>query len=303
MNLNFDWITKAARGAVAFSKKNLPSIMIGASIAGFWASVFLIAKDAPKAKAEIEDAEVELDFKDKAIIYGKHCWPGIVTGVASTGLAIGAHKIDLSRLAEMYMLTQFYKEDGEKLKKQILKQENGEKELDKLKKAVIEEKYPESVVDSYIQEAPGEGGTLFIDTVTGARWKGNIVEVAEGLGAANEFLRDDYKKAYKRMYGGPFGASEGPHADEYAPEVYGSLPLDEFLDFIGCPIDPGYDRGTLGIGNLLEFRCYSDSDLLKAKQVLYYKPYILTGESAPKVCFLDYQELLGPSSELLERYP
>ena len=239
MNLNFSWVSKAARGALAFSKKNLPSIMTGASIAGFWVAIVLIAKDAPKAKEEIEEKGEDLKLKDKAVIYVKHCWRGMVTGLAATGLGIGAQGVNIERLAGAYMLAQMYKDDGDKLKKQILKQEDGPKQLENLKKAVLEEDFPDDVVDSYIQTAPGNGNTLFIDTVTGAKWMGDIVDVMSGINEANELLRDEYNKAYKHIYGGPFSAKEGPHHDEYNPEDYGTLALDEFLTMLGMDTEVG----------------------------------------------------------------
>lgn len=298
--INLTWISKAYGSAVAFSKKNLPTIMIGASIVGFWTSIVMIAKEAPKAKAEIEEKGNDLPFKDKAIIYGKHCWKGGLIGLASTGLGIGSNHINLERLAGAYMLTQMYKDDGEKLKKQILKQESGEKELNNLKKAILEEDYPDDVVDSYIHEASGNGHTLFIDKVTGAKWMGNIVDVMHGIDAANEALRDDYEKAFDRA--NPFFSKDGPFRDDPGLDVFGTLPVDEFLDMIGFDINISYGE-TMKLGELLEFRSYSRGNLLKPSQILEYKNYIAPGTDQPKVCFLDYFDLVGPSSEILERYP
>jgi hypothetical protein len=300
MNIDFAWLSKAARGAVTFSKKNLPTIMLGASIIGFWTSIVMIAREAPKAKEELDSQPEPASFKAKAIVYVKHCWKGGLVGIASTAVGIGAHHINLERLAGAYMLTQFYKEDGEKLKKQILKKEGGEKELENLKKAALEEDFPDDAVKSFVEKTDGNGNTLVIDTVTGARWKGDIVTVMSGIAESNDELRDDYVKAKKRA--SPFSAKDGPHSDnDYDPEIYGSLSVSDFLENIGMPTN--FDVDGLKIGSLLEFRCYSTSDLLKPKHILRYKPYTAPGEDAPKVCFLDYSDLLGPSSELLERYP
>ena len=148
--------------------------------------------------------------------------------------------------------------------------------------------------------ANGNGNTLIIDSVTGAQWKGNIVDVMNGIAESNDTLREEYLKAKKRVCA--FSAKDGPHSeDDFDPEVYGTLSVDEFLDLLGMPM--AFDDDTLKIGSLLEFRSYSNSDLLKPNNILRYKPYTAPGEDIPKVCFLDYSELLGPSSELLERYP
>ena len=84
-------------------------------------------------------------------------------------------------------------------------------------------------------------------------------------------------------------------------DIYSSERLDIFLEDIGEADDVIEDSG---LGDLLEFRCYSDeSDLLRPKEILKYKQYLDPESGVPKVCFLDYREYLAPSSELLERYP
>ena len=42
MNLTLDFVKKVAKGAITFSKKNLPSIMIGGSIIGFWTTAISV---------------------------------------------------------------------------------------------------------------------------------------------------------------------------------------------------------------------------------------------------------------------
>ena len=310
MNLTLDFVKKVAKGAITFSKKNLPSIMIGGSIIGFWTAAIIVARKAPDAKKEIEyednkrkeDGKEPLNWKDKTVIYGKHCWSAGAIGLASTGLAIGAHKIDLSRLAEMYVLTQFYKDDGEKLKKAILKKPDGEKELASLRNDIINEEYPEEEMrkmKEWLPDVPGKGSTLFIDEVTNKRWNGNIVDVMNGIQSFNELMKGYYSKEWKRKM--PFYAADGSphHADDL--DIYARERLDVFLEYIG-ETDEVIDDS--GLGDLLEFRCYSDeSDLLRPKEILKYKQYLDPDSGVPKVCFIDYREYLAPTGELLERYP
>ena len=309
MNLNLEWIKKAAKGAVTFSKKNLPSIMIGGSIIGFWTAAILVAKNAPKAQKEIEyeenkrkeDEKDPLNWKDKAVIYGKHCWTSGALGIAATGLAIGAHKIDLSRLAEMYMLTQFYKDDGEKLKKAILKKSDGEKELTGLRNDIIDEDYPEEEMKQmkdWLPQVPGQGGTLIIDLVTNKRWTGNIIDVMNGFNKFNERMRNGYAK--EQAYNNAFRAKDGGPYD-YDPDVYYAESLNILLEDIGESDEVISDSA---LGKLLEIRCYSaEGDVLRTSQVLKYRQYLEPDSGLPKVCFLDYHEFLAPTSEILERYP
>lgn len=308
MNLNLNWIKQAAKGAVAFSKKNLPSIMIGGSIIGFWITAILVAKEAPNAQKEIEyeenkrkeDEKEPLNVKDKAVIYGKHCWIAGACGMASTGLAIGAHKIDLSRLAEMYMLTQFYRDDSDRLRKAILKKPDGEKELASLKNDIIEDDYPEEKVKEIVSTAQGDGKTLFIDTVTGAKWKGNIVDVMNGITRFNEHMRTMYSQEFKREL--PFAVCDGsPHYSGMEDiDIYAREEVNVFLEEIG----EAEGLSTIGLGELLEFRAYrGDSDLLKPNNILTYKKYMDPENTHPYLCYIDYREYLAPSSELLERYP
>ena len=309
MNLNLDYIKKFAKGAITFSKKNLPSIMIGGSIIGFWTCAVMVAKSAPKAQKEIEyenakrgeDDKELLNWKDKAVIYGKHCWGAGALGLVSTGLAIGAHTIDISRIAEMYMLSQFYKDDGEKLKQQILKKKDGEKELKELRKGAIEDQYDDEMqkMDEWISDVPGEGSTLFVDTVTDKKWRGNIVDMMNGIQRFNERMRSGYKKEWKRNFA--FYVSDGSPHKNCDPDFYYKEDLNIFLEDIGESDEVISDSG---IGNLLEFRCYSDdSDLLKPNMILTYKKYLDPETGIPAVCFIDYHEYLAPTGELLERYP
>ena len=308
MNLNLNWIKQAAKGAVTFSKKNRPSIMIGGSIIGFWVTAILVAKEAPNAQKEIEyeenkrkeDEKEPLNVKDKAVIYGKHCWIAGACGVVSTGLAIGAHKIDLSRLAEMYMLTQFYRDDSDKLRKAILKKPDGEKELASLKNDIIENDYPEEDYDKWVPGVPGEGTTLFIDTVTGVKWKGNIVDVMNGITQFNQHMRTLYNQEFKREL--PFAVCDGsPHYNGMEDINFcAKEEMNVFLEDIG----EAEGLSTTGLGDLLEFRAYrGDSDLLRPNDILTYKKYMDPDNTYPVLCYIDYREYLAPSSELLARYP
>ncbi|MBQ6435455.1 MAG: hypothetical protein IJJ09_05605 [Synergistaceae bacterium] len=147
--------------AIASGKKNAPTIMTGGSIVLGWLGVYLFWKQSKKAEKKIEYEEERINYvepgavekpkhedlplKEKLIIYAEYCWPAAVCGLASTGLAIGANHLNLSRLTEMALLTKFMTEKDGKQQELIdkLKAEVGEKKFLEMKEELREEKYPE----------------------------------------------------------------------------------------------------------------------------------------------------------------
>lgn len=290
MKINPAAIENLFKNAVTYSKKNLPSFLVAGSIVGFWSSGIWLVKQAPKAKEEIDLKEASQNESmkpiEKAGVYAKHCWGPAVVAAGSTVMSVAAHKIDLSRLAEMVMLTRFYKDNNGKINTPLLKPDNEKEE------------YTEENVKNLVKEYSSTGKTLFIDKVTGVKWTGNLVDVINGIHQFNEHMNNLYKSEAKRQL--PFYAKDVPFdltVDDI--DIFAKERFDVFLESIGEEPDNAMD---LGIGDLLEFRCYSDGTLLKPEQILTYDKYVDPYTGVPQVCFIDYAEFLAPSSELLERY-
>lgn len=300
--LNTANIEKLVKNLVTFSKKNIPTILMAGSVVGFWSAGILLVKQAPKAKEAVDAEEAKrveenkepMKQYEKAGVYARYCWGPLLLGTGASAMSIASHKIDLSRLAEMVMLTKLYKEDGEKLKQQFLKK-YGQEELDELKNDILIEEYPDEKLQELTSHYGSQGQTLFIDVVTGAKWSDSMINVMNGINTFDDHMRELYDKEVKRQL--PF---DMPWNVEYNdPEIYAKERIDIFLEMIGEHLG---DKCDLGIGDLLEFRCYSDGDLLKPDRILTYEKYINPETKIPQVCFIDYREYLAPSSELLERY-
>ena len=318
INLNMDTLKKFGAGLLASGKQNAPTLMTAGSILLGWGAAYIFWKQGKKAEKKIEAEEMRLNegkdadipvsqqeklpVKDKFIIYLQYCWMAAAMGVGSTALAIGANKLNVSRLAEMALLTQFMNGKNEKQEKLIekLKGEVGEKKFDAVKEEIREEQFPKSEVLEAMTTAPGDGSTLFIDCVTRNRWRGNIIDVTNAIAEFNKDLKEERQDAIKKRLGDAFFvSSESPWGidEDNMSEVYSALDLEEFMRRIG---ELKYDNVSR-LGDLLEFRYYGGPDPVKAVDILEYKNYEDPSTGLPVVCFIDYEELLSGTNELIER--
>ena len=309
--------------AIASGKKNAPTIMTGGSIVLGWLGVYLFWQQSKKAEKKIEYEEEKLNYrepleperphqdvplKQKLVIYGEYCWPAAVCGLASTGLAIGVNHMNLSRLTEMALLTKFMTEKDSKQQELIekLKGEVGDKKFLEMREEMLEEKYSEEEMKQAVQKVgPGTGKILFVDAVTHNRFTADILQVTSGIAKANSRLKDKRNKVISEKLGDAFYASGSPWSidADRASDVYSSLNLNVFLQCIGeIPHDGNFNKCDLG--DLLEFRYYGGGgDVLLPDQILSYKEYTDPESGYPVVCYLEYGDLLSPTSELIERNP
>ena len=355
LNVTKGWLSTG----LAFGKKNAPALMTGGGICLGWLGAYVLWRQSKKAEQVISKKEAdlqstidisedeaegravveamkarsELPKKDKVVIYLQYCWTALALGVASTGLLIGAQKMSLDRLAEMYILTQFLEGKNEKQNKLIdkLKEKAGLKdntkamhdlENDLIEEEVQEDQYGEKeAIDYYLDhwEDCSPGTAHIIDHVTHKQFDRDIIEFTDGIAEANKILRSRRKKAIKRRLGDAFYSSDDPWSgntfdeDQYG-EVYSSLDLGTFAMLIG-EIDKDDE---IRLGELLEFRYYGGDDLLRTKSILKYNDPAKKDKkdkkndkdeddipeyNGPTIIHLDYTELLSPSSELIERNP
>lgn len=318
LNLSWGKLKTLAAGVLASGKKNAPTIMTAGSVVLGWTAAYIFWKQGRKAEKKIEyeesllNADLDCDtpledlrklpVKEKVVIYIQYCWMAALLGVGSTGLAIGANGLNLSRLTEMALLTQFMTDKDEKQQKLIekLKGEVGDKRYAEMRDEIREEQFPHDEVMEAVTEAPANGQTLFIDVVTGKKFRRSILDVTNGIAEFNERLKDRRKDAIKKRVGDAFFVmSDMPWgADEDAcVDIYSSIDVEVFLQCIG-EIE---GKNEARIGDLLEFRYYGGGDPVKANQILEYKKYVDPDSGFPVVCYIDYSDLLAPSSELIER--
>lgn len=319
---SFKGIEKAFAGLLAFGKKNKTSIMTGGGVALGWGAVYVFWLESKKAESIIRkkeeaaegEKEKKLDKKEKALIYAECCWPAFLMGVASSGLSLYSHKLDLDEIAKGYVVTQFFKDKNDEKDKLIekLKGEVPDKKVKQINDELLEEEYPKDEIMDSLITSRGQGTTLFIDKVTHVKFRGDIVEVTQGIMNTNRILKKRRRLALKKKGNDPFySSSDLPYKDPYEErdsedddqfdnykDVYSSVGLDIFLDAIGETAEDGIETR---MSELLEFRYNGGGDLLKPKDILYYKQYEDPTSGVPAVCFIDYTEFLAPAGELLAR--
>ena len=323
--LDLSWVKKALQSGMAFGKKNAPTILTGSSIAIGWAAVYIFWKESRKADAEIkaeeerlaeeestisivvdengeehrEETHPVLPKKEKAFIYLKHCWPALVMGLGSTGCAIWAHEMDLSRLAEMYVLTQFLEDKNADKDDLInkLKSELGVKKTLKAEDELRKEKLPDEEVKKIIPQVPGEGRTLFKDEESGLYFRSEIDVVKDRIRDFNYMAKAKHEKNIKKRFGDAFYSKcdSSPYPDN---DIYTSIPVNVFLQFIG------ETTKDIGFGDATEFRFYTGQNLcVNADDIMEYRDFIDPETGVAQMCYLRYSHLLAPSSILIEQCP
>lgn len=328
MKFSFDKVKDFGASAFAFGKRNAPSIMTGGGILIGWIAAYIFWKQGKKAEEKIREAEaelnkdipeenkeerVELPKKEKLTIYLQYCWTALALGLGSTGLTIWAHKIDLSRLAEMYMVGQFLEKKNEDQEKMLekLKQEVGEKKIHDLENDIIEEEYPDEELHRESLSLKGEGRTLFSDkTLFGMKFRGEIEEVTDGIIKFNELMEKKLKKAVEKELKNcnsleeklkdPMYVSETPYSDVSPyPEtpIFVEEPVETLLKCMGREVDRSY------IGEKLMIRYYSHGDRINPydSQYMRYKNFIDPVTGIAQFCELNYGEFVVPSVDLDDR--
>lgn len=303
MNLSFlktDGIKNLAKSAWAFGKKNSASFAAGGGMALSWLALIMMMFEAPKAaeavkeeNARREDEDLpEMTKTEKVVAYASKCWPAFACEGVGTALEVYAHKDLLSTVSQMYMVSQLYKEDGENLRKQILKEDGGEKKLAEYQSKASEEKFPAAEVaklPEYVNMQAGE--TLIHDETTGNTFTRNMGDLRSGFDDFNQMAWDRWTAAYKKAIGKKLaGADEDDEIDSafwsqedkawrmkgetkedaFRNSIYVKLSLDEFLACIGEK-DPHSKKSDLG--DAFEFHYYGKGPAADFNQVVDFKDY------------------------------
>lgn len=331
MRLSFDKVKDFGASAFAFGKRNAPSIMTGGGILIGWIAAYIFWKQGKKAEEKIREEEtalnvdipenepekhVELPKKDKVAIYLRYCWMALALGLGSTGLTIWAHKIDLSRLAEMYMVSQFFEKKSEDQEKMLekLKEEVGNKKVHDLENDIIEEEYPDEELRRDVLSLKDDyGTTLFSDkTLFGMKFRSDIENVTDGIIKFNEMMEKKLKKAVEKELRNykdnsleeklkdPMYVSESPYSDVSPyPDtpIFVEEPVETLHKFIGHEIDRSY------IGEKLVIRYYSHGARINPydSQYMKYKNFVDPTTGVAQFCELNYGDFVLPSIDFEDR--
>lgn len=347
MNLNFANLLDAGKNilkqSAVFGKKNAPILLTGSSIAIGWFAVYLFWKESRNAETRIaydrkvlneqngidpESREaLDIPKKEKIVTYLGYCWMSLVLGIASSGLAIAGQKVSLDRLAEAYVMMQFFSDKSDKNEKIADKMSEalGNKKAEAIKQQVKAEAFSDEEIWNAWQKADGKGKTLVEDNVMHYIRKMDLDDLEAGIMKANDELRRRYaiekerrlKKLQKKKEQDPFYVAGdttfinafGENDDTgsmYFGDLYAELDLGEFLKFIGLVPDDNVD---IRIGELLKFQYYGPSEEGKDKNPIRFsqihsnRNHTLPNGEQITITTLDYLHLLSPTYELMERNP
>lgn len=259
MNFNLNGLSNLGKAALAFGKKNKTSLMVGGGVGLGWLSLILMMIEAPKAAKKVEEEnkqrkEDDLNPMSKtevAIQYAKDCAPAIVSQIGSTVLHVMAQKENLDTIGSWIMLSQLYKSDGEKLRKQILK-DGGQKKLDEYDDKIFAEDHPVEEIIEYPEYKERGNKTLIFDETTRERFSRTMTDLRNGFEDYNQMMYNRYMEAYKQKYGeelkDAFFSKDGNPFPIDDTNIYVTSSIDEFLVCIGekDPHSPKSDFGEIG---------------------------------------------------------
>ena len=311
MNVFIKKLQDAGTSALSFGRQNAPSLMTGGGILIGWVAAYVFWRQGRKAEEKIraeeeklnEDNEsdapedqVKLPKKEKAAIYLQYCWTALALGIASSGLTVWAHKIDLMRLTEMVMVTKLLGKQNEDQEKLIekMKEELGPKKAEKTIDKLLKEEYPDEELKKDAMTAPGNGRTLFKDlTRFDYKFKSNIENVKDGIYRFNQMMTKRWEKALRKELGGPFFVSENSVYPDTPIYVEGTW--NDFLECIGEPANDG------GIGENMVFIYNGSGMCVDPDDIMRYREFEDPDTGVAQFCYLDYFKYLKPSETLQNR--
>ena len=200
LNWRINWkaIPDALKLLGQMGEKHLPTILTCGGTAGFIGTAFLVADEAPRAQTAIRKAELEkserehpgeLDLPKVKLtpwetvkVVSGYYWPAFALGTASTICVLGAHKIDLTRLASVTAAYQLSKKDIKELKEKIIEKDGPEK-LKEYEKEVHEP----TVQRVFSEYGPtdiyttGKGTTIFFDPTIGMPFYCDLFTVEKAI--------------------------------------------------------------------------------------------------------------------------
>lgn len=305
MNFNMSgisgFIKSAAKSAWAFGKKNSASFAAGGGMALSWLSLILMMVEAPKAAEAVKEEKQRREDEDlpkmtkveTALTYGSKCWPAFATEAVGTALEVYAHRDLLSSVSQLYMVSQMYKEDGEKLRKQILKEEGGEKKLEEYSRAAFHEEHPdEELMASEAYQNIQSGETLVKEETSDKEITMPIGKLRAGFDNFNSMMHDRwltaYEKALKKALCGklstdfdqafysesdkPIGTKSKSIDEDYLRSVvYVTATFDEYLEYIGFKKPRSKETD---LGRTYEFRYHGNGPCVDYNKVVDFEEFI-----------------------------
>lgn len=231
--------------------KHSPTICIGIGVGCLVGAIVKTIVEAPKAKDEIIelDDNPELTHKDyikrKLIVIGKHYWLITVMSVGGIILIFCGHKISLGRTAAALAMYQMSKDDLKKLEDKIIDMD-GEKHLEKAKDEIARDRIRAASDNDIL--LTGKGDILFMDSITGQKFRSNFDAIDRAVNALNAEMHNDDLLA---------------------------VSLNTWLDLLGCKDSKigdklGWKFNKTGMNVNTKYRCIKDDDTGEVTHLIEY---------------------------------
>lgn len=250
MKLNFGMVKTGAQMTMRFLSKHSPTICVAIGTGLMAGTIVKTVVEAPKAKEEIEildsaeNVPPKKYLQEKARIIFYHYW--LVAGMTLGGAALifWGHKVSLGRTAAALAAYQMSKDDLKKLEDKIVEMD-GEKHLEKAKDEIARERVFSN--ESEIIQT-GKGDILFMDSITGQRFRSNFDAIDRAINNLNAEIHND-------------------------SELTASL--NTWLDLIGCKNSEigeklGWRFNVTGQNVNTKYRCVKDDDTGEVTHLIEY---------------------------------
>lgn len=185
-----------------YLKKNGSTILTILGVAGVVGTAIMAAKDSPKAKVLLDDAELEKDesltFLEKVQVAGPVYIPTIIIGVSTIGCIFGANILN-ARKQEAIVGAYIMVDNAFKEYKKKVKELYGDDADLNVRKEIVKDKYKPTIVS--------EGKILFCEETSGHFFESTLMEVV------------DAEYQYNRMY-----------------SLKGEVKLSQFYELLNIPL-------------------------------------------------------------------
>lgn len=239
MIFNLSTIKSGFKVVTRFAAKYSPTICIAVGVGMMAGGTVKAIVEVPKAKEEIDilENDDELSHKEylrsKARIILYHYWATAGMTLGGAALIFWGHKISLGRTAAALAAYQMSKDDLKKLEDKIIEMD-GEKHLEKAKDEIAKDRIRASTDNDIL--LTGKGDILFMDSITGQKFRSNFDAIDRAVNALNAEIHSD-------------------------PELTASL--NTWLDLLGCKDSKigeklGWRFNATGMNVDTKYRCVKD---------------------------------------------
>lgn len=216
---------------VTFVKRNAPTIFTIAGTAGAAASVVLGCRATLKAEKVLEEVRAEkgeeLTKMEVVKAAGPTYIPTLLLFLVSAGLILYAHKITLSHIAALSLVTNL-KEDEIKVQEEKFKEFLGPKKKEEMRTEINKDFVNKVVASKLPIYQTGEGDTIFVDKTTHFMFTHDLEKIRR---IVNDMNADMYEGS-----GPAWGQGELPYSI-FLQEL--KLPIPEFTEYIGFTTERG----------------------------------------------------------------